>query len=104
MQIKTIEPVVKETLAKAGYQFTNQPEKADYLIQIDASSTTGTQYRGIYFTYVDANLSVVNQKNKKEVFKTHIDQVKGGGANYVKAGKKAFVQAAEKLKVAVEKM
>lgn len=38
------------------------------------------------------------------MFKTHIDQVKGGGANYVKAGKKAFLAADEKLKQAAEKM
>ncbi|MBN2614323.1 MAG: hypothetical protein JXR71_01400 [Bacteroidales bacterium] len=98
MQIKTIEPVVKETLAKAGYQFTEEPEKADYLIQINASSTTGTMYSGIYFTYVDANLSVVNKKENKEIFKTHIDQVKGGGASYAKAGKKAFLVAAERMR------
>jgi len=69
---------------------------------IEASSTTGTNYQGVYFTFVDANISVINQSTNKEVFKTHVDQVKGGGTNYTKAGKKAFVNAAEQLKEAVK--
>jgi len=86
-----------------GYQFTDNPGEADYLIKIAASATTGTSHQGIYFTYVDANLSIINRLDNKEIFKTHVDQVKGGGANYVKAGKKAYTNAAEQLKEAVLK-
>lgn len=100
LEIKTIEPMLKQALVDQGYQFTDYPEEADFLILIEASSTTGTSYQGIFFTFVDANLSVINNSNDKEVFKTHVEQVKGGGADYVKAGKKAYAQAAEKLKEA----
>jgi len=102
MEIKTIEPTVKKALVDLGYQFTDDPSQADFLIMIEASSTTGTNYQGVYFTFVDANISVINQSTNKEVFKTHVDQVTGGGANYTKAGKKAFVNTAEQLKEAVK--
>lgn len=98
MEIKTIEPVIKQYLADKGYYFTTIQEEADQTLRIKASTTTGTAYQGIYFAYIDANLSIVDQSSGEEVFKTHIDQIKGGGANYDKAGKKAFLLAAEKLK------
>ncbi len=101
MEINTIEPTIKQALVDKGYQFTDNPAEADFLIKIAASATTGTSHQGIFFTYVDANLSIVNQVDNKEIYKTHVDQVKGGGANYVKAGKKAYVNAAGLLKEAV---
>lgn len=98
MEIKTIEPVIKEYLTDKGYHFTDVRDEADQLLRIKASTTTGTVYQGIYFAYVDANLSIVDQISGEEVFKTHIDQIKGGGANYDKAGRKAYILAADKLK------
>ena len=102
MDIKTIEPVIKQYLADKGYHFTNKPGEADFSVQIKASTTAGTYYSGIYFTYIDANLSITDNASGDEVFKTHIDQAKGGGANYTKAGKKAYTIAAEKLKESLE--
>jgi len=102
MDIKTIEPVIKQYLADQGYHFTDNPNEADYRIQIKASTTAGTYYSGIYFTYIDANLSIKDNGSGDEVFKTHIDQAKGGGANYTKAGKKAYTIAAAKLKESLE--
>ncbi|MBC8314974.1 MAG: hypothetical protein H8E51_05680, partial [Bacteroidetes bacterium] len=98
MEINTIEPVIKHYFAGKGYYFTNIPSDADYTILIEASTTTGNKYQGIYFSFVDANLSIVDHSTGKEVFKTHIDQVKGGGSDFTKAGKKAFVSAAARLK------
>ncbi len=97
MDINTIEPEIKQALVDEGFVFVDQPEIADYLIRIEGSSSTGTSYQGVYFTFVDANLSVVRLSDNKEVFKTHLDQVKGGGANYTKAGKKAYTNAASEL-------
>ncbi len=102
MDIKTIEPVIKQYLADQGYHFTDNQNEADYSIQIKASTTAGTYYSGIYFTYIDANLSITDNSSSDEVFKTHIDQAKGGGANYTKAGKKAYTIAAAKLKESLE--
>lgn len=97
MNIKTLEPVVKETLAE-NYNFVNNPAEADYIISIDANTTTGTRYQGIYFAYLDANLSVVTTSDNEEIFKTHLDQIKGGGSNTGKAGKKAYLIGSGKLK------
>lgn len=102
MEVLTIEPVIKQALVDKGFVFTDEPQQADYLIHIEASSSTGTSYQGVYFTFVDVNLSVTKTSDDKEIFKTHLDQIKGGGANYSKAGKKAYATAAEELKKRME--
>ena len=102
MEINTIEPVIKQYFAGKGYHFTDIPADADYTIRIEASTTTGNIYQGIYFSFVDANLSIVDHSTGKEVFKTHIDQVKGGGSDFTKAGKKAYVSAAARLKEKIQ--
>ncbi|MCF6341874.1 MAG: hypothetical protein L3J31_03605 [Bacteroidales bacterium] len=102
MDIKTIEPVIKQYLGDKGYHFTDLPAGADFVVHIKASTTAGTYYSGIYFTYIDANLSITDNSSGDEVFKTHIDQAKCGGANYTKAGKKAYTLAATKLKESLE--
>lgn len=98
MDIPTLEPVVKETLAGYGYNFVSDKANADYLIVIDANTTTGTEYDGIKFAYLDVNMSVVVSLDKEEVIKIHLDQIKGGGINDLKAGKKAYLSGSDALR------
>lgn len=98
LDIKTIEPLLKNSLAGKGYQFSDLPQEADYIIRIIAAATTHSYYQGIYFAYVDANLSLIDQSTGLEVYKTTIDQVKGTGQNHDKATKKAFQTVAGQLR------
>ena len=102
MDIKTLEPIVKEILAEKGYNFVDNEKDADFVIKINANTTTGSQYEGIYFAFLDANLSVIDSTSGEEIYKSHLDQVKGGGSNYVKAGKKAYMLGAKKLKEVIK--
>lgn len=101
MDILTLEPIVKETLAEKGYNFVDNKKDADFIIIINANTTTGSQYEGIYFAFLDINFSVVDVSNDEEVLKTHLDQIKGAGSNYTKAGKKAYMLGAAKLKESI---
>ncbi len=101
MDIKTLEPIVKETLAAKGYNFVDNEKDADYLIAINANTTTGSQYQGIYFAFLDVNISVIETSIGEEIYKTHFDQIKGGGSNYKKAGKKAYIISAQKIKESI---
>jgi len=102
MDIKTLEPTVKETLSESGYNFVSDKADADYIITINANTTTGTKYDGIYFAYLDVNLSVMNTSINEEIFKTHLDQIKGGGINYGKAEKKAYLVGSKKIKESIQ--
>lgn len=98
VDIPTLAPMVKQTLSEMGYDFTENTDGAEYIVKIDANTTTSSQYQGIYFAYLDINFVIENVRDGKEIYATHIDQVKGGGGNYAKASKKAYKLGAEKLK------
>lgn len=91
VQIKTVEPEIKNRLAEQGYHFVSNKAKADYMISIKAANTTGNTYQDIYYSYVDATLSIIDVGNGNEIFKTSVEQVKGAGINSKKAGKKAMI-------------
>lgn len=96
--IKTIEPALKNALSGKGYHLVDQQSVADYSILINAANTTGDNVQGIYFSYVDATLSIVDNSTGDEIFKTSVDQVKGAGSNSQKAAKKALVTTADLLR------
>ncbi len=102
LDIKTLEPAVKELLAEKSYNFVDTENEADFIVRIKANTTSSTNYRGIYFAYLDANISVVEASSGEEVYKTQLDQIKGGGANYTKAARKAYFVGAQRIKAVLE--
>ena len=98
MQIKTLEPTIKQTLAENGYNFVDNEKDADFIVKINANTTTGSHYQGIYFAFLDANISIIDTSTGEEIYKTHLDQIKGGGSDFKKASKKAYVTAAKQIK------
>ena len=101
MDIKTLEPSIKELLAEKGYNFVEAEKDADFIVNINANTTTGSEYQGIHFAFLDINLSIFETSSGEEIYKTHIDQIKGGGSDSKKAGKKAYTLGAEKLKESI---
>ena len=97
LEIKVLEPSIKEFLAERGYNFLPSANEADYSVFIVGQTTSFNEHQGIHFAYVDVNLSMVNNLNGEEIIKFHIDQVKGGGANENKASIKAYNKASENL-------
>lgn len=98
IDIKTLEPTVKEVFSEKSYNFVDKKELADLIIKIDANTTTATTYQGIKFAYLDINLAIIENASGEELMKTHFDQIKGGGANQFKAAKKAYMLGAEKIR------
>jgi hypothetical protein len=98
LAIKIVEPEFKNALADRDYKFANTMEGADFEINIKATTTSGNTYQGIYFSYVDATVSVIDLSTGLEVFKTSVEQTKGGGSNSKKAGIKALNLASDHLK------
>ena len=78
-----------------------QEKDADYIININANTTTGSQYQGIYLAFLDVNYSLIETISGGEIYKTHLDQIKGGGGDYKRAGKKAYILGAEELKESI---
>lgn len=98
VDIKTLEPAVKEVFAEKSYSFVDNKDLADLIVKINANTTTATAYQGIRFAYLDINISIIENSSAEELMKTHFDQIKGGGANQLKAAKKSYILGAEKIK------
>jgi len=98
IDIKTLEPAVKGVFAEKSYNFVDNKDLADMIVKINANTTTATAYQGIRFAYLDINISIIETSSGEELIKTHFDQIKGGGANQLKAAKKAYMLGAEKVK------
>jgi len=93
---------VKDALIKKGFEFTTELTKADYLVQIESNTREGSTYDGLYFSYLDASVSLIDQSQKKEVFTTQYADIKGAGTNYEGAGIKAYALATKKIQVDLE--
>ncbi len=98
LDVKLIEPQIKESLSSKGFDFDDQSVGADYVIKVRASSRKGGSISGVYFAYVDVTISVYDNNLGKEIFKESINNVKGGGGTFDQAGGKAFYAASDEVR------
>lgn len=97
MKLPRIEPLLKNSLSSNGYTFVDDPSKAAMLITVKSNGRDGGEYSGLYTTYVDANISVLDLNSGEEVYKTSYNNVKGVSINHEKAGMKAYDEIAADL-------
>jgi hypothetical protein len=98
LDVKLIEPQIKESLSSKGFDFDDHPDGSDYVIKVKASSRKGGNFSGVYFAYVDVTISVYDNNLGKEIFKESINNVKGGGGTFDQAGGKAFYAASDQVR------
>ncbi len=101
VDVNIVEPVLKEVLAAKGFAFTDQLSEADLLVEIQAKARNGSNMQGIYFAFVDANVSVMDLSDGRETWKQSFSSVKGGGADFQRAAIKAFETVAGQIKDAM---
>ena len=92
-----IEPLIKESFAREGFVFVDNISKADFLINISATSRKGSHFQNLYFSYVDLTISIVNANTGEEIYKNLFNNIKGADLNYEKACLKAFNNTAEMI-------
>ena len=98
LDVKLIEPQIKESLASQGFDFKDNSDGVDYIIKIRASSRKGGRVSNVYFAYVDVSISVYDNIQGKEIYKESITNVKGGGGSFDQAGGKAFYKASDQVR------
>ncbi len=98
LDIRIIEPTVKEMLSQRGFIFLQDPSKADLTVSIQAASREGSTYQSsIFFSFVDATVSVLDMATGEEIYKKVFADKKGGAGNYKTAGIKAYKEIAEQV-------
>jgi hypothetical protein len=88
---------IVDVLTKLGFEFTSEPSKADYDLVIKADTKSGGTLEEIFFSYLDASITVVHNKTLREVFSNNYKNVKGSGGSFESAGAKAYSLALKKI-------
>ena len=97
MGVPVVEPGIKKYLSDAGYKFTNEETNGDLVVTINADTRKGGETSGIYFSYVDVNVSIRESQSKKEIFKKSFNGYKGAGGSFEQAGAKSYNAATKEI-------
>ena len=92
-----VEPKLKNHFIVEGFHFVDDPRNADWQMTLNATATRGTEYSGMYTTFADVSLNVVDRKSGAEIYKNSLSRVKGIDLNYTNAANKALNSAADKM-------
>ena len=95
--IPSIESVIRGRIGEYGFGFVQQCSQADFIISVEAQTRRGGRFQGIYFSYLDAKLSIRDQNSNNEAANTTLRNIKGAGITYEQAGLKAYEKAEEHL-------
>lgn len=92
-----VEPRIKNHFIEEGFHFVENPQEADWHMTLQATANEGTEYSGLYTTFADVSLNVVDVKSGLEIYKNSVPRVKGIDLNYSNAANKAFNNAADEM-------
>jgi len=92
-----VEPRIKNHFIGEGFHFVDNPQDADWQMTLNATATRGTEYSGMYTTFADVSINVVDRNSGAEIYKNSLSRVKGIDLNYTNAANKAFNNAAAEL-------
>ncbi len=81
---------IKNYLANAGFEFTDEISKAELSLDIDAISEKGAVSGSIFITYVTAVIRVSATKGNKEIYATTLDRIKGFSLDYERSSQEAY--------------
>jgi hypothetical protein len=88
---------VKNYLANAGFEFTDDRSMSELTLDIRADSEKGAASGSIYITYVTAVIKVATSNENKEIFATTLDRIKGYSLDYERSSQEAYNKSIELL-------
>ncbi|MHB2152979.1 LPP20 family lipoprotein [Calditrichota bacterium GD2] len=97
VEIKQLEPALKNILSDKGFTFSDSPVDVDFIIKIKATARKGAEMYGLYSSFVNLTFSVIDMRSGQEIYKNVLENVKGIDLNYEKAGFKALSNAAKAI-------
>jgi outer membrane lipopolysaccharide assembly protein LptE/RlpB len=88
---------IKNYLANAGFEFTDDKAKAELSLDVNANSEKGAVSGSIYITYVTAVIRVSTANDNKEIYATTLDRIKGFSLDYERSSQEAYNKSLETL-------
>ncbi len=97
VEIKQLEPALKNVLSSNGFTFSDSPANVDFIIKVKATARKGAEVYGLFSSFVNLTFSVIDARSGQEIYKSALEDVKGIDLNYEKAGFKALSNAAKSI-------
>ena len=91
---------LKAELAVNGCSFVDDAEKADFRLQIHATTRASSSEGNIVFCYADVAVELYDYHKQKAVFNDEL-AVKGGSSSQDKAGRKAIENAVNQISIKI---
>ncbi|MDR1347958.1 MAG: hypothetical protein LBJ63_05955 [Prevotellaceae bacterium] len=104
--VQILAPKLQSELAKLGCSFKSLQNECDYILNINASTRQGNSLNDMCFSYLDAEVSLIERTTGKEIYRNNFTDVKGSALDYERAGRKAFENIiphiVDKLKIIIQ--
>lgn len=97
VQVNIIEASVKSFLSKQDFNFTDSLSGADWHIKIDVKPRKHNISHGIFFCYLDVNISLIKISNNKKIYEEEITEKGGHSTSYIEAAREASKEIAPKI-------
>jgi hypothetical protein len=88
---------VKNYLANAGFEFTDDKSLSDLTLDIQSDSEKGAASGSIYIAYVTAVIRVATSNENKEIYATTLDRIKGYSLDYERSSQEAYNKSLDVL-------
>lgn len=88
---------IKNYLANSGFEFTDDIQKAELSLDVNADSEKGSVSGSIYITFVTAVIKVSTVRDNKEIYATTLDRIKGFSLDYDRSSQEAYNKSLEVL-------
>lgn len=88
---------VKGALSAQGCNFVDDATQADFVIRIQASAREYNTYKGAYFVYVDAQVTIDKTASNQRIFEDEVS-IKGSHTlGYKEAARDGYAQASKQI-------
>jgi hypothetical protein len=88
---------VKNYLANAGFEFTDDKSLSDLTLDIQSDSEKGAASGSIYIAYVTAVIRVATSHENKEIYAATLDRIKGYSLDYERSSQEAYNKSLDVL-------
>ncbi len=88
---------IRSHLTAAEWLLTDDPERADFVIIINAATRKGIARQGVHTAFASGNVAMRKTENNDEVFSGHLQEVNGAGTSFENAGIQALERLSEKV-------
>ncbi|MBV6644974.1 MAG: hypothetical protein KI790_05975 [Cyclobacteriaceae bacterium] len=96
-QQKMVSNKLKQTFTELGFHFVDDPDGADYYMEVQVASNSGGEFQGLYFSYANVTVSLTNLGSGDEIFTKSYNDIKGGGGSFKSAALKAYTKASNQV-------